>query len=227
MRLIGLAATASLLTAFVAAPALGQASVAVPPSPPPLIDSDPEPETDPVELPGGQQPSSSEVAPAAAPAPQPAPDPINVVNAPVEGAETQQHQDWALECFEETDTCQITHRVLAAEGSQTVIVVALYAAEDAGPAQLQIAVPLGVSTTAGVRLAIGPEYQANIPISRCTPQGCLVEGTASDTLLAAMRQGRQGQLSVVNDAGATIDLPFSLMGFTAAYANMIGGNQAD
>lgn len=198
-----------------------QADLATPPSPPPLIDSEPVPAPDPIELPTSSPVPSDDPVPSA---PVVAPEPVVVVDQEVSGAETTTFQDWALECFSDV-ACQITHRVLASGGGQIVVVVALISEADEGPARLQLAVPLGISSHAGIRLTIGNQYQANVPIARCTPQGCLVEGTASDALLAAMRRGQRGQLSVINETGTAIDLPFSLMGFTAAYAEMIERNR--
>lgn len=138
--------------------------------------------------------------------------------------QTERFDDWTVECFDEVGACQTTHRVVSGDGSQIVMVLALTAGRADAPASLQVAVPLGISALAGAQLAIGNAYQADIPISRCTPQGCLIEGTPSDALLSAMRAGQQGRLTVFNESGAAIPLPFSLMGFTASFADMIARN---
>lgn len=223
MRLTAYGALFLLLAGAGSSSSLAQ-TVSVPPSPPPLIDAAPASNDDQpvVELP---TPQIGTAQPAAAP--QSAPAPVITTTQTADGVETESFEDWALECFGESATCQISHRVIAAEGSQVVVVLAILAGDADGPVELQLAVPLGVSTTSGVRLTIGNQYQANIPIARCTPQGCLVEGTVSDALMAAMRRGSRGQISVVNEAGNTIDLPFSLMGFTASFSTMIERNRAN
>jgi len=205
---------------------LAQAEVTAPNLPPPLIGSETPaaPSDEVISLEPPARDAAAGATPAAPAAPAPAP--VAVTTQDTEGATTTPYQDWVLECFETPGSCQITHRVMAGGGNQIVVVLALTSEADKGPARVQIAVPLGISASAGLRLAIGAEYQANIAIARCTPQGCIVEGTASDALLAAFRNGRQGRISVLNASGAAVDLPFSLMGFSAAYTAMIEQNAA-
>lgn len=136
---------------------------------------------------------------------------------------TQTFSDWTLECFEPAfsdGACQITHRVISGNANQVVMVFALSARED-GPAYIQMALPLGISLPGGIGLAIGNGYQSHVAIQRCTPQGCIVEGTGSDDLLAAMKREASGLIVVKNDQNQEINLPFSLKGFTAAYDAMI------
>ena len=133
---------------------------------------------------------------------------------------TTKFSDWNMECFEpaaEGLACQATHRVIAGEGAQVVMVFSVASAGN-DAANVQIALPLGISLQAGIQLVVGTGYQANIPLSRCTPQGCLVEGKASAELLAALRRERAGTVLVRNEKGEPIELPFSLIGFTDAYA---------
>lgn len=134
--------------------------------------------------------------------------------------------DWTMECFEpaiEGLGCQATHRVIAGEGAQVVMVFSVASATN-DAANVQIALPLGISLQAGIQLVVGTGYQANIPLSRCTPQGCLIEGKASAELLAALRRERAGTVLVRNEKGEPIELPFSLIGFTDAYAEMLKKN---
>lgn len=136
--------------------------------------------------------------------------------------------DWNLECFDEPIealNCQIAHRVVATDASQVVLVFALAAASEAEAPNVQIALPLGVALQSGIQLVIGTDYQTGIPISRCTPQGCLVEGTMGESLISAMRRGRAGTVVVLNERGDAIQIPFSLMGFTDAFAEMVRRNR--
>lgn len=210
---------------FLTPPALSQTDVAPPASPPTLIGEEAPPHADSEALSLG---GNTSPRPAANAAEEPeVPAPIVATPSDIPGVSTERFQDWVLECFIDSDTCQISHRVLADGERQIVVVLAMLSSSHEGPASVQIAVPLGVSTRAGIRLTIGTEYQANIEIDRCTPQGCIVDGVASDALLSAMRRGQSGQLDVLNDAGTSITLPFSLMGFSASYAEMIDRNATE
>lgn len=81
---------------------------------------------------------------------------------------------------------------------------------DARP-RLQMALPLGINIARGVKITIG-EFNEDLSISRCTAQGCLVEGAASDELLAALRQGSTGRITVYSLDDNAIDLNLPLTG---------------
>jgi invasion protein IalB len=174
-------------------------------------------------------PQSAPVVPPAAPpaseapqAPVPAAEP-----SPQDTGRAQSNEafgDWTLECFEpafETGPCQITHRVISGGSNQVVMVFALSASAEAGPANIQMALPLGIALSPGIGIMVGNGYQSRIPLDRCTPQGCIVEGTGSDEFVAALKREASGVLAVENDQGQEIQLPFSLNGFTAAYTEML------
>jgi invasion protein IalB len=101
------------------------------------------------------------------------------------------------------------------------MVFALAASTASEAVSVQIALPLGVDISAGARIIIGDGYQNQIPLQRCTAQGCIIEGYASDELLDAMKRARGGAVVVENEVGQQIQLPFSLMGFTDAYKAML------
>jgi invasion protein IalB len=152
---------------------------------------------------------------------QPAAQPAE---APPRTLSTEAFEQWTLECYDpafEEGPCQITHRVLSGGANQVVMVFALFASSATGSANVQIALPLGISVPSGIQLTLGNGYQSRIEIQRCTPQGCIVEGTGSDALLTAMKQEASGTIGVANEDGQQIQLPFSLSGFTAAYTAMI------
>jgi invasion protein IalB len=165
----------------------------------------------------------------AAPAPAPAADPTSAPAAePASRTQsTQAFDDWTLECFEpafDDGACQVTHRVLSGGSNQVVMVMALSAAAENGPVSIQMALPLGIALAPGVGVVVGNGYQSRIPLDRCTPQGCIVEGTGSAEFLAALKREARGALVVENEQGQQIQLPFSLNGFTAAFDQMLNGH---
>lgn len=169
----------------------------------------------PVRSPASQPPVAAQAAaePAAAP-------------AGGRSVNTEQFDDWAVECFEpafDELACQATLRVIAGDASQVVMVFALTGRKD-GPVAIQAALPLGISLEAAVQIVIGTGYQNRIPISRCTPAGCLIEGTATDELIAALRSERAGTVVVESETGEKIRLAFSLMGFNRALERAFEGN---
>lgn len=139
---------------------------------------------------------------------------------------TEQFEDWGVECFDpklEGLACQAIHRVTAGDASQVVMVLAV-TAKSGTPAAIQAALPLGISLDAAVQIVIGEGYQNKIPVSRCTPSGCLIEGQATEEFLAALRAGTSGTVVVETETGEKIRLPFSLLGFTKAFEKVLSAN---
>jgi invasion protein IalB len=225
----GLAQDAGMGTPVITPPILNQPSEAqqqllVPPTqvnPAPLAPPAPEPSAPPTQQ---SEPAGQGAAPPSAAAPN-APEPAEPKQEDVERTlATETFNQWTLECFEPAfndAACQIVHRVTAGDASQVVMVFALAAKSDEDAAAIQMALPLGISLPAGIRLVIGEGYQNQIALQRCTPQGCIVEGIGSNELLAAMKREANGAVVVENEQGQQVQLPFSLNGFTAAYAAMV------
>jgi invasion protein IalB len=180
------------------------------------------------EAPTAVQPAAPPVE-AAAPVSVPAASASVAANNGARTSEVKAVGDWSLECFKpafDEGACQIVHRVVSGQGSQVVLVFSLAASAADVPANVQIALPLGLALSRGVQVLIGSEYQNHVPLSRCTPQGCLIEGTLTSALLAAMRKERAGMMTVTDERGEAIKLPFSLIGFSDAYTQMIAENSA-
>lgn len=133
-------------------------------------------------------------------------------------------QDWVRECHDDVPVaesrCQIVHKVVSGQGSRQILVMALSIDSTSGRTNAQIAIPLGIVLGPGVQIVVGRDYQGDVQVDRCTQQGCLIEGRVTDDLLAAMRRQKEGAIVVFNTSGGRVRLPFSLMGFTDAYASI-------
>ena len=170
------------------------------------------------------------VAPGETPAGRAKPDepkPPKISTAPVDSGSVKVFGDWSMQCIgapEDHAKCQIVQKVVSQQGGQTVLVLAVFSDPKTGVVSMQVAVPLGVLVTRGAQLLVGEKYQNGVQISRCTQQGCLIEGAASDALVNAMKQEATGAVIVFNEAEKQIPIRFSLRGFTAGYAAMVAAN---
>ena len=98
--------------------------------------------------------------------------------------------------------------------TQIALVLSIaYTPDGAGPF-MQLALPLGSDINSGAQLSFGSTFNQNIPFTRCTDQGCLVEGQITESLLGAMRTASLGNVGVVTEAGA-INIPISMAGFAS------------
>ena len=126
-------------------------------------------------------------------------------------------QDWLIECYQtprSPNDCQVFQRVTM--NNSAIAMVATFAYTTPTQLEIQMALPLGLDITQGARFAVGPDYAITVPISRCTQQGCLVEGTVTDELTDKFLTGTQATVTVVVPGRGDFQVPFSLNGLTEA-----------
>jgi invasion protein IalB len=137
--------------------------------------------------------------------------------------------DWRMECLPSGTAaipCQVIHRALSADQKQVVMVFSIAYAKSSKETKIQMALPLGFAVQAGVSIDLGNGYVGQVEVSRCTAQGCLVDGSAAPEMVDAMEKGKAGTVSIKTVEGAKISLPFSLAGFGDAYRAMKKRNEA-
>jgi invasion protein IalB len=141
----------------------------------------------------------------------------------------QAYGDWTLQCLGAGASgipCQVMHRSLSPDKKQVIVVMSMAYFPKGEVTKLQLALPLGFSVQDGVKLDFGEGYSTTAKVSRCTAQGCLVEGNGAPEMIAAMRKGKAATVTVRTVEGSEIKLPFSLAGFAEAYDAMKSKNQA-
>jgi invasion protein IalB len=123
---------------------------------------------------------------------------------------------WTTECMGKAtkSNCQVIVR--SAVGDQIALVLGI-ARPVADGARMQMAVPLGLAINKGVTIKIGA-YSESFKISRCTAQGCLVEGEAPQPLIDALGKGANGSATIFSSDGRSIRLPLPAKSFAEAYA---------
>jgi invasion protein IalB len=151
-------------------------------------------------------------------------------SSPVSVAPTQsgaKYKNWDLQCAEVAKgqkRCQVTGDVVSPDGKQIIFVMSLAAAADGKSIATQMAVPLGVALKAGVKIDLAGAYTTTLPVSRCTTQGCLVEGTVEGALIDAMKTKPAATITVATPDGKTVPIKLSLDGFADAFAAMTAAN---
>jgi invasion protein IalB len=156
---------------------------------------------------------------AAAPKAAPPSTPQPASPAPSSAIVAEKFKDWDLQCLPEgadPRLCQISGKTSSPDGSQVILVMSLAKDLDGKTSRMQMAVPLGIALAEKVEIAVAPSYKVSLPVSRCTPQGCLIEGPAEDALVNAMRQGEKAEVSVATPEGARVPIELSLSGFSSA-----------
>ena len=131
--------------------------------------------------------------------------------------------DWVVECFEPNDLgqeCQIYQRLLINGGSAIAMVATMAYDPSNASLLMQFALPLGINIKNGAVLNIDEDVELVVPISRCTQQGCIFEGVATDGLRENFLQGKTASVTVVSPNNEPFVIPLSLSGFKEALGRL-------
>lgn len=128
--------------------------------------------------------------------------------------------DWSLECYLNEDrtpqACQAYHRVLMDNATRIALVTSFAVPADGAGVFYQIALPLGIDLMAGVTMTVDGDYSVKIPVTRCTLQGCLMEGRLTAAPYDALTAGKAATFTVVIPDQGVLAIPMSLIGFGEA-----------
>ena len=136
-------------------------------------------------------------------------------------------QDWTLRCQlrqPEQEICEMRQHIVNQNGDRVVLAVVgrLPGVDVPG---LLIMLPLGISLPPGASLKIDQGEESRIAIERCESQGCRIELLLDDDLLPLLKAGSQAIVGfhVYDGQGqrAPVDVPISLIGFSAALAEVM------
>lgn len=134
-------------------------------------------------------------------------------------APADKQHTWVEQCAtigKSGKTCQASGSVLSPDGKQVVLVMSLAPTPDGKATAMQMAVPLGISLKAGITIDIDGAYSTTMPASRCTPQGCLVEGNVDAAMIEAMKVKASATIRVATVEGKAIAIKLPLAGFADA-----------
>lgn len=141
-----------------------------------------------------------------------------------EQRETEQIQDWVLQCTKEQAgkprTCFLLHDVFRTENNQRIlqVVVGRFGADNILGALFFV--PLGIRLPPGLVLKIGQNAAQTLPLERCTTKGCQAQIRLADPLLAAFKAGNGGEITFEDASGQAVGVVFSLKGFTAGLGKL-------
>jgi len=158
---------------------------------------------------------------------------VMVVGLAAAGAAAQQVQEtvrdtygaWDIRCVEGVG-CVMSQAGKGTEGNNVIEVrirkLAGAKAQDGAniPAAIQVATPLGVLLSAGVRIQIGSGEVRTAPYELCGPAGCVVRQPMSDKFLTELKKGSNAKVTIVAAPDRKIELAISLKGFTKAFKNL-------
>lgn len=142
-----------------------------------------------------------------------------------DGAKTvATHADWTLRCGPnqqtQTEVCYMVQGITSKETGRGVLQLAI---GKFGPEKRDLALitlPLGVRLPPGIALEVTGNERRKLPFERCLRNGCQAQLLIDDAVLSEFKAGVDGRILFYDLNGKPGALPFSLQGFTAAFAGI-------
>ncbi len=140
--------------------------------------------------------------------------------APLEG---DVFEDWRIACSAAAASgrlrpCVMQQFVQRPDVPGPALEILIAVLKEGGAAAAILTLPLEVHLPSGARVVIDDGKGRALIFHRCIPAGCQVRLPLTAELEAAMGRGHLAYVTFVDPFGDAIEVPFSLLGFTAAIA---------
>ena len=134
-----------------------------------------------------------------------------------QGEVKAKYGDWELRCDTppgaQNQQCFIMQFVTAADRDNVGLSVIVMKTADKQARILRLLAPLGVLLPRGLGLRIDDTDMGTTGFIRCLPNGCLSEVLMDDSLIQALRTGKQALFIIFQTPEEGIGVPISLDGF--------------
>jgi invasion protein IalB len=141
----------------------------------------------------------------------------------LQNVETQQFEDWRVQCGTVPNSgqerCQMSQEVTRSDSDEAVMRMAVgFTPRNDQPAAI-FQLPLGIVLPKGIGLRVDKGEPVRFPVQICVQQGCRADLPLKDALLSQLKGGRTAYViaRTPRAESGTVELPISLMGFTAAF----------
>jgi len=134
------------------------------------------------------------------------------------------HGDWAIRCDPTTEICRMFQAAFDAEGNEVANITLQLLPEGAAAVLGAVVVtPLLTLLPRGVTMGIDDGVPASYPYSWCDRVGCYARFGMTSAQVDAMKAGNSAYLKLfqVVDQSAEIEANVSLLGFTAAFDDLL------
>lgn len=146
-------------------------------------------------------------------------------NVSPDGARTvATHADWTVRCGPnpqtQTEVCYMVQGITSKETGRGVLQLAI---GKFGPEKRDLALitlPLGVRLPPGIAIEVTGQERRKLPFERCLRSGCQAQLLVDAAVLSEFKAGVDGRILFYDLNGKPGALPFSLQGFTAAFAGI-------
>ncbi len=113
--------------------------------------------------------------------------------------------------------CAIEQQAVLTKTGQLVVLVNIRVPSDTHAPVALVQLPLGMNLPAGARLQVDDGKATDLQIQTCESRGCYASAPVAADMLAALKGGKQLNVSFQTLAKETIKVPMPLADFAAAY----------
>jgi invasion protein IalB len=113
--------------------------------------------------------------------------------------------------------CAIEQQAVLTKTGQLVVLVNIRVPSDTHTPVALVQLPLGLNLPAGAKLQVDDGKAAELQIQTCENRGCYASAPLAADMLAALKSGKQLNVTFQTLAKETIKIPMPLSDFAAAY----------
>jgi invasion protein IalB len=128
---------------------------------------------------------------------------------------------WAARCSSSSRDapleCAIEQTAVLSKTGQLIVLVNIRVPSDTHAPVVLVQLPLGLNLPVGAKLQVDDGKPIDLQIQTCENRGCYASSPVAPDLLAALRSGKQLNVSFQNLAKETMTIPMPLADFAAAY----------
>lgn len=136
----------------------------------------------------------------------------------------QVFKDWTARCEQvegsSVPRCFIFQNLVLKESGQRLVHVAVGYLAGNNQAAAVITMPLGISLPAGAAISVGGGDPLDVVIERCDSSGCIGAVTLNAAVVAQLKRGREARIGFHDGTRRRIEVPVSLLGFTAGFNSL-------
>jgi len=128
---------------------------------------------------------------------------------------------WAVRCTSASRDapleCAMEQSAVLSKTGQLIVLVNIRVPSDTHVPVAMVQLPLGLNLPGGAKFQVDDGKAADLLIQTCENRGCYAGAAVTPDLLAALKSGKQLNLSFQNLAKETITVPMPLTDFATAY----------
>lgn len=140
---------------------------------------------------------------------------------PAAAQDSSAQSAWGTRCEKDKKgvptTCEMYQRLVDVQTGMRVAEFAIGRNGGDGVARGVIILPLGVMLPGGILMSIDDQDSFKFDVRYCTAQGCYAYVDLNEYLLTLMKANGQAIFRYKTYQGEMIEMPMTLMGFTAAF----------